>query len=279
MRPDMQVSSPRGWPYTVGSSPEPLPSSAWVQSLRLMHPLSTDVLPSGDNISAADLLSWVGKHSITLEEGEGGTLEEWLIENDMTPISERRLVLVVGELANPYRITDLGISGIPIIPVRIDGVARTWTDTMDSREVQPGVHHITLARTKGWWERTLLALPDIDQLRKMTTWLNDGSATNWRWFKLAEGSIHIAPDQELRAPTQEMLQYDGEIEWVEGKAPEPNGPSLDLNDVTVILHTRQGIYDHRGRIARCVHYPQRLFHNDVYRRGSAKLWNDVISTL
>ena len=149
---------------------------------------------------------------------------------------------------------------------------------MDSREVQPGIHHVTLARTEGWWERTLLAIPDIEQMRKMTDWLNAGSITDWRWSKLAEGSIHITPAESLQAPTQDMLTWDGDFERVEQTAPKPQGPALDLSEVTVPLFTRQGIYDHRGRIARCVHFPQRKFHNDLYRRGSSKPWNSVIST-
>ena len=274
----MKVGSPRGWPYSASSSPDPLPKSAWVQDLRVMYPLTNDAKPEGDEISAADLLTWVGGHTVIGEEGPASDLNAWLAANNATTIAERRLFLVVGELANPYRLADIGITGMPIIPVRIDGLTRTWIDSLDSREVQPGVHHVTLARTAGWWERTLLALPDTRQMRKMTDWLNAGSTTDWRWCKLAEGSIHITPDENLQAPTQDMLVWDGDSERVEDAAPKPLGPALNLSEVTVPLFTRQGIYDHRGRIARCVHFPQRKFHHDLYRRGSAKPWNSVIST-
>ena len=111
----------------------------------------------------------------------------------------------------------------------------------------------------------------------MTDWLNDGGSA-WRWMKLNEGSIHLFSESELRAPGQSMLHYDGQQEWIEDAPPPQTGPSLDISEVTVMLHTKQGIYNHRGRIARCVHYPQRTFHNDIFRRGSAKAWNDVIST-
>ena len=274
----MKVGSPRGWPYSASSSPDPLPKSAWVQDLRVMYPLTNDASPEGDEISAADLLTWVGGLTVIDEEGPASDLNAWLTANNATAIAERRLFLVVGELANPYRLADIGITGMPIIPVRIDGLTRTWIDALDSREVQPGVHHVTLARTEGWWERTLLALPDTGQMRKMTAWLNAGSTTDWRWCRLAEGSIHITPDENLQAPTQDMLVWDGDVEHVEESAPKPLGPALNLSEVTVPLFTRQGIYDHRGRIARCVHFPQRKFHHDLYRRGSAKPWNSVIST-
>ena len=243
-----------------------------------MYPLANDASPEGDEISAADLLAWVGGLTVIDEEGPASDLNAWLTANNATAIAERRLFLVVGELANPYRLADIGITGMPIIPVRIDGLTRTWIDSLDSREVQPGVHHVTLARTEGWWERTLLALPDTGQMRKMTAWLNAGSTTDWRWCRLAEGSIHITPDENLQAPTQDMLVWDGDSERVEDAAPKPLGPALNLSEVTVPLFTRQGIYDHRGRIARCVHFPQRKFHHDLYRRGSAKPWNSVIST-
>ena len=243
-----------------------------------MYPLANDASPEGDEISAADLLAWVGGLTVIDEEGPASDLNAWLTANNATAIAERRLFLVVGELANPYRLADIGITGMPIIPVRIDGLTRTWIDALDSREVQPGVHHVTLARTEGWWERTLLALPDTGQMRKMTAWLNAGSTTDWRWCRLAEGSIHITPDENLQAPTQDMLVWDGDVERVEEAAPKPLGPALNLSEVTVPLFTRQGIYDHRGRIARCVHFPQRKFHHDLYRRGSAKPWNSVIST-
>jgi hypothetical protein len=274
----MRVSSPRGWPYSASSSPEPLPKSAWLQDLRLMFPLREGSTPDGDEISAAKLLPWIGSHTLIGEEGPMGDLDSWLEANNSSPMEERRLFLTVGEMGNPYRLADIGIVGMPMIPVRIDGLCRTWIDTMDSREVQPGIHHVTLARTEGWWERTLLAIPDIEQMRKMTDWLNAGSPTNWRWSKLAEGSIHITPAENLQAPTQDMLVWDGDFERVEQSAPNPQGPALNLSEVTVPLFTRQGIYDHRGRIARCVHFPQRKFHNDLYRRGSSKPWNSVIST-
>ena len=176
--PVMKVGSPRGWPYSASSSPDPLPKSAWVQDLRVMYPLANDASPEGDEISAADLLAWVGGLTVIDEEGPASDLNAWLTANNATAIAERRLFLVVGELANPYRLADIGITGMPIIPVRIDGLTRTWIDALDSREVQPGVHHVTLARTEGWWERTLLALPDTGQLKKITAWLNARSTNN-----------------------------------------------------------------------------------------------------
>ena len=73
-----------------------------------------------------------------------------------------------------------------------------------------------------------------------------------------------------------MIQWDGEEEWVEETPPPISGPKIDLQDITVFLFTRQGVYNHRGRLARCVHYPQRTFHNDLYRRGSAMPWEETI---
>jgi len=274
----MKVSNARGWPLSVGSSPETLPTTAWMQSKRTVHPMETDRRLSGDVVGSNEILEWINSHSVIDENDVTVSVQHFLEQNNATPMAERRLFLVAGELGNPYRLSDIGIAMMPVIPIRLDGICRTWIDTMDSREVQPGVHHVTLARTDGWWERTLLALPDIKQMRKMTDWLNDGSQTAWRWCKLAEGGFSISQNETLQPPTTDQLLWDGELERVEDDPPSKTGPNLILEEVNVPLYTRQGIYDHRGRIARCVHYPQRRFHNDVYRRGSAKSWDDVIST-
>lgn len=278
----MKAGSPRGWPYSVNSSPEPLPTSAWLHTSRLLMPMNPpSTTPSPDTIiEAPAVLEWVGSHLVSGEGGEEiSTLDDWLKDNDMSPMSARRLYLVIGELGNPYRLADIGISGMPIIPVRMDGICRTWTDVLDNRELHPGIHHVMLARTSGWWERTQLAFPDKDQSRALTTWLNNGSSTVWQQKRLAEGSIRISPAEDLFTPTPNQLEWDGKQEWVEAPSPQPNGAKINLADIIVPLFTRQGIYDHRGRIARCSHHLQRPFHHDIFRRGSAKAWDQAIDTL
>ena len=147
----MKVSNARGWPLSVGSSPETLPTTAWMQSKRTVHPMETDRRLSGDVVGSNEILEWVNSHSLIDENDVTVSIQHFLEQNGATPMAERRLFLVAGELGNPYRLSDIGIAMMPVIPIRLDGICRTWIDTMDSREVQPGVHHVTLARTDGWW--------------------------------------------------------------------------------------------------------------------------------
>ena len=279
----MKPGSPRAWMYSPNASPEPLPKVAWLHNMSSIFPISTDkdftIGDANKEIDRERVTKWVGSHTIIGKKGESlGSIDEWLSNNSKTPMSERMMLIVPGELGNPYRLADIGITDLPIIPIRMDGICRTYTDVMDGREIQPGVHHITLARSKGWWEKTQLAFPDKNQARKMSEWINNGRGTNWLWQTLDEGIISIGNDLELESPSREMLEWDGEEEWVEKAAPPISGPIINLNDITVFLHTRQGIYNHRGRIARCVHYPQRAFHLELYRRGSATQWDAAINT-
>ena len=279
----MKPGSPRTWMYSPNASPEPLPKVAWLHNMSSIFPISTDkdftIGDANKEIDRERVTKWVGSHTIIGKKGESlGSIDEWLSNNSKTPMSERMMLIVPGELGNPYRLADIGITDLPIIPIRMDGICRTYTDVMDGREIQPGVHHITLARSKGWWEKTQLAFPDKNQARKMSEWINNGRGTNWLWQTLDEGIISIGNDLELESPSREMLEWDGEEEWVEKAAPPISGPIINLNDITVFLHTRQGIYNHRGRIARCVHYPQRAFHLELYRRGSATQWDAAINT-
>ena len=279
----MKPGSPRAWMYSPNASPEPLPKVAWLHNMSSIFPISTDkdftIGDANKEIDRERVTKWVGSHTIIGKKGESlGSIDEWLSNNSKTPMSERMMLIVPGELGNPYRLADIGITDLPIIPIRMDGIWRTYTDVMDGREIQPGVHHITLARSKGWWEKTQLAFPDKNQARKMSEWINNGRGTNWLWQTLDEGIISIGNDLELESPSREMLEWDGEEEWIEKAAPSISGPLINLNDITVFLHTRQGIYNHRGRIARCVHYPQRAFHLELYRRGSATQWDAAINT-
>ena len=50
-------------------------------------------------------------------------------------------------LANPYRLADINAPTMPIIPVRIENICRTWADNLDARDVNPGVHHVTIVRS------------------------------------------------------------------------------------------------------------------------------------
>jgi len=268
----MSSSPPRAWPWTASSSPEPYPESAWIQSLEEIHPIALQSIEK-ESLTLEELISWLATQQF---EGEQTTIEEWLDCNNFSSLTERTPFLLQGELANPYRLADLRISGMPIIPVRMDGIARVWTDVIDGREVSPGIHHVTLARTKGWWETTWLGFADKKQALTMTEWLNDGRGTNWRWSTIGEGSLSLTFDFPTHSPNLGDMEWDGEIESVSAPPPPLSGPKLSWLDVKVILFTRQGCYDNRGKLARCAHIKQRQFHDDMFRRGSAKVWNNIL---
>ena len=115
------------------------------------------------------------KHIVRNLPATAGTVDELLAAHEAPPMSERRPFLLLGELANPYRLQDIGIGPLPIYTIRLSGLCRTYADAFDNREVKPGVLHITLARTAGWWEQSHLALATIDQMKQMVTWLRPRS--------------------------------------------------------------------------------------------------------
>ena len=272
----MQNSSPRAWPWSAASSPEPYPEQAWVQSLRMMHGIVLDEgIKNKTEVTMDEILNWMAESKVILENEEM-KLEEWFSANGKSPVAERTPFLLCGELANPYRLVDLGISGMPIFPVRMDGICRVWTDVIDGREVQPGIHHVTLARTTGWWETTWIGLADKEQARVMTEWLNGGRGTAWRWARLAEGELSIHFGEVLFSPQYDQVSWDGEKESVLIEAPPRTGPVIEKSGVRAILFTKQGCYDNRGKLARCVHFKQRQFHDEMFRRGSAGIWNEII---
>ena len=79
-----------------------------------------------------------------METDSGMSVDVLLGQEGVVPMAERRPILLLGELANPRRLTDIHAGPLPIINVRIDDFCRTWTDTLDSRMMNPGVHHVTL---------------------------------------------------------------------------------------------------------------------------------------
>lgn len=271
----MRGGSPRLWPYTPANSPQALPEHAIVFTQNEVYPITE--YPQMDSTQALDgkaLVDTLGQYS-----GQAGSIDKILGEAGAPLLGQRRPFLLIGELANPYRLQDISIGALPIFPVRLEGVCRTWADSLDNRDMNPGVHHVTLASSPGWWELTFLAMATIDQMKAMVEWLGNGVRSAWKPVKLAEGAIRLESDVALEAPSMDDISWDGQVERVERDAPSPTGPTLDLSTIMIPVHTRQGCYDHRGRIARCTHFPHRTFHEDLFRRGSANQWNSVLKTL
>lgn len=276
----MVSGSPRMWTLTVGSSPGPLPKVAWWLGRLEIHDLVTEapmpeVAAVGDDL-APELLSWLGAHTLG---SDGATVDEALAAAGGPPLAERHPVLLLGELGNPNRLGDLFLDALPIWPVRLDGLARVWNDRMDARDVQPGVHHVTLATSAGWFESTQLGFASPQQLTQLLRWLCDRSAGSWLPVRLTAGSVSLHQGRPLTPPSYEDLIWDGQLEGVRSglEVPAPNGPTLPLTPIIALVHARYGVYDHRGRLARCAHFDQRTFHDELYRRGSAKRWDAVLA--
>ena len=266
----MEHSSPRLWTYTPSNSPVALPkeplffNSRELVSLRFPEK-SHEVVLNGESLHAY----------CSSFESEQGTVDELLAEHGGAPMTQRRPFLLLGEMANPYRLQDIDLGPMPIYTVRLTNLCRTYADALDNREVVPGVHHITLARTEGWWEKTHMAMATVDQMKRMVTWLDQGRKGTWKPVRPAEGLLHFET-QSLSAPMPEDILWDGHKEIVEMPSPDTTGPQIDLKTVMVPIHTKYGCYDNRGRLSRCAHIAQRDFHENFFRRGSSKKWNDIL---
>ncbi len=260
-------TSPRLWPNPPGNSPLPLPAGPMFFSGRELSELTFPPMPTQDKIDLAGLKEYVG--NFTLENGQK--------VSQVIDLEKRRPLLISGELANPYRLCDIMAPDLPIIPVRLEGVCRTWADNLDPRDIQPGIHHVTLARSPGWWERSFITLLELPDMKKLVAWLDGSSANTWSPKRLAEGIIRLENNMELMSPDLGDISWDGIEEKVTVDIPSPNGPELDLSTIMIPINTRTGCYNSRGRVIRCVHYPQTEFHEKLFRRGSSFKWDQILN--
>ena len=79
----MQMSSPRGWPYSASGSPGPFPKTSWIQTLSVIHPLVNDEklsITPNKTFSKLELSQWVGSHNISIDDDEIN-LDAWLTLN------------------------------------------------------------------------------------------------------------------------------------------------------------------------------------------------------
>ena len=263
------ANSPRLWANPPGNSPLPLPSQPMFFTSAELSELSFPAMPETESLDLNGLKEYVGK--FTLENGKKVM--------EVIDLEKRRPLLIVGELANPYRLCDIMAPDMPIIPVRLEGVCRTWADNLDARDIQPGIHHVTLARSPGWWERSFITLLELPDMKKLVAWLDGSFSNTWAPKRLAEGVIRLENDMELMPPKLDEISWDGIEEKVEVGIPAPNGPALDLSTILVPINTRLGCYNSRGRVIRCAHYPQTESHDNLFRRGPSFKWNQILDFL
>lgn len=258
------------WQYAPNNSPLPLPQQPFICTDSNLYPLKFNY------DTTKQITHDVLKQSLASAEADGVSLAEFLQSKSAPSMSERIPILLLGELANPFQLSRLKLGIIPIINVRLQGLCRTYADGLDSRMISPGIHHITVARTAGWWEKTHLAFATLQQIKKMIQWLNNGRHGEWRPVKPNEGEIRVENEPVLAPPAVDSLSWDGKTETCIGEEPEANGPAFDITQVMVPIYTKLGCYDSRGKIVRCAHVGQREFHSDYFRRGSSKRWQDIL---
>ncbi len=263
------ATSPRLWANPPGNSPLPLPSEPMFFSSRELSRMDFPKMPECDSLDLAGLKDYVGNFSL-----ENGNLVK-----DIIDLEKRRPLLISGELANPYRLCDLMASDMPLIPVRLEDICRTWADNLDGRDIQPGIHHVTIVRSPGWWERTFITLLELPDMKKLVSWLDGPNSNTWAPKRLAEGVIRLENDMELSPPGLEDISWDGATETVEVTTPDANGPALDLATIMVPINTRSGCYNSRGRVIRCAHFAQTEFHEKLFRRGSSFKWDQMLNYL
>ncbi len=269
----MQAETPNLWPYTPANSPLPLPEGPVIVTNKTIHYLQNN----NQNIAIDDMLSLEGiqKFCSNFSSGESSIAQILELENAEN-MGLRKPFLLLGELANPFQLNRLNLGPIPIFIVRLENLCRAYCDGLDSRMIQPGIHHITLARSEGWWEKAHIGMATIEQMKKMVAWLSNGRKGDWKPVKPAEGGIRFENDTMLKSPSFDSLNWDGVKETISIESPASTGPSLDISQVMVPVHTKWGCYDSRGKIIRCVHVQQRDFHTNYFRRGSSKKWQDIL---
>ena len=269
----MQPETPNLWPYAPANSPLPLPGGSIVVTNKRIHYLQTgEQNTSVDNVLSVEEIQ---KYCSSFTNGEL-TIDQILNQENAENMDARKPFLLLGELANPFQLNRLNLGPMPIFTVRIENLCRTYCDGIDSRMIQPGIHHVTLARSDGWWEKAHLGMATIEQMKKMVFWLCNGRRGDWKPVKLAEGGIRFENDTNLEPPSFDSLSWDGVKETTTIESPPPTGPSLEISQVMVPVHTKWGCYDSRGKIIRCAHVKQRDFHTNYFRRGSSKKWQDIL---
>ena len=270
----MQPETPNLWQYAPANSPLPLPEGPLMVTSKSIHYLSFEGAEeeSKEPLNLQEIQKYCSRFNC-----EGQSIDALLSRENVSLLQDRKPFLLLGELANPFQLNRLNIGPMPIFMIRLENLCRTYADALDNRMINPGIHHITLARSDGWWEKAHIAMATIEQMKSMIAWLNNGRRNgDWKPVKPAEGRIRFENDPQLQCPTMDMLHWDGNTETVKQETPQPTGPSIELKQIMVPIHTKWGCYDSRGKLIRSSLVSQRDFHTNYFRRGSSKKWQDIL---
>ena len=119
-------TTPRLWPYEPLNSPIPLPQQPVIFTEDELFWIEAEAIEA-ESMSVDELRNTVSEW----KSASGDSIDSILSTLGAPSMQERRLILLIGELANPSRLYDIGAGPMPIINVRIDDVCRTWNDTLD----------------------------------------------------------------------------------------------------------------------------------------------------
>ena len=268
----MDEDSPRLWLYNPNTSPLPLPQSSFLYTDSKIYSIQNDEFPNGE-VPISDIRKEIAKIDI-----DGKRLDSKLSEMGQASLDERFPILLLGELANPWTLSNLKLGAIPIFSAVIENLCRVWSDGLDSRYSNPGVHHVTLARSENWCENTYVGFATKIQMKKMFEWLDNGVKGSWKPAKITEGVIRLS-NFEVEEIPKSAVTYNGEAEIVDYQIPTIEGSILPLAELFIPLHTRRGSYNNRGKLARVQHFNQRDFHNNLFRKGSSFPFDQVLNIM
>lgn len=266
----MDEDSPRLWLYNPNTSPLPLPRGSFLYTDSKIFTMENIPHDEIEN-NLHNIRTEVAKVSV-----DGVRLDSKLSSLGQDGIENRFPILLLGELANPWTLSNLKLGAIPVFTAVLENLCRVWSDGLDSRYSNPGVHHVTLARSENWCENTFVGFATKPQMKKMFEWLDNGIKGSWKPAKITEGGVRLS-DLEVEQIPSHAVTYDGEVEIVDSQIPKINGTEIPLTDLFVPLHTRRGSYNNRGKLARVQHYNQRDFHNNLFRKGSSFPFDQVLN--
>ena len=122
-----------GYGYTIQTPLLlPLPQSSFLYTDSKIYNIQNAEFLNGE-VSISDIRKEISKIDI-----DGNRLDSKLSEMGQASLDERFPILLLGELANPWTLSNLKLGAIPIFSAVLENLCRVWSDGLDSRYSNPG---------------------------------------------------------------------------------------------------------------------------------------------